>query len=183
MTMNEKIEIPLSKNKLFFGIAGSFIFVILGIFILIKSSNLDTSNTSFLANPILMIITGISSILFFGATGIFGVKKLLDKKFGLIIDSNGITDHSNASSIGLIKWQDISEISTRKVMSTKFLMVKVTNPEAYIEKATSGMKAKLMRTNMQMYGSPLSITSNTLAYDFDKLEKIIETEFKRYKTS
>ena len=109
------------------------------------------------------------------------MRKLSDKKPGLIIDKNGITDNSNASSIGLIEWSDISEIKTSQVMSTKFIMIEVINPEKYIEKAKNGMKAKLMRANMKMYGTPLSITSNTLNYNFEELEKLIETEFRRNK--
>ena len=43
------------------------------------------------------------------------------------------------------------------------------------------MKAKLMRSNMKMLGTPLSITSNNLKYDFRELEKLIQTEFERNK--
>ena len=59
-------------------------------------------------------------------------------------------------------------------MSTKFLLIKLSNPEKYIEKAKNEMTARLMRTNIKMYGTPLSITSNTLKYDFEKLEKLIK---------
>ena len=68
-------------------------------------------------------------------------------------------------------------------MSTKFLLINVTDPEKYIGKAKSGMKAKLMRSNMKMYGTPLSITSNTLKYDFGELEQLIQTEFDRNKNA
>ena len=116
---------------------------------------------------------------FFGATGIYGIVKLFDKKIGLIIDSDGITDNSNASSIGLIEWNDITEIRTKQIMSTKFLLIDIVKPEKYIGKAKNGMQAKLMKANMNMYETPLSITSNTLKYNFGELEKLIHTEFKR----
>lgn len=174
--MTKKIEIPFSKNKLFFGIGGSILFVVLGIWLFLKADN------SFqVINPIIVKGIGILSILFCGATGIFGIKRLFDKKHGLIIDSIGITDNSNASSFGLIEWNDITSITTKQVMSTKFLMIYVENPEKYIEKVKSGMKAKLMSSNLKMYGTPLSITSSTLKYDFGKLEQLIQTEFKRNK--
>ena len=66
----------------------------------------------FLRNPMVIKGIGILAILFFGGTGIYGFNKIFDKKAGLIIDANGITDHSNASSVGLIEWNDISEIIT-----------------------------------------------------------------------
>ncbi len=68
-------------------------------------------------------------------------------------------------------------------MSTKFLLIGVENPEKYIGKAKSGIKARLMKTNMKMYGTPLSITSNTLKYDFNELEKLIQTEFEKNKNA
>ena len=57
-------------------------------------------------------------------------------------------------------------------MSTKFLLIYTSNPDKYLERV-NGLKRKLMQSNMTMYGTPLSITSNTLKYNFDNLEKLI----------
>ena len=177
--MNDSIEIPLSKNKIILLILGSILFVIAGIWLFANSTEFQNNSMQLMRNPMVIKSVGIIGILFFGATGIYGIRKLFDKKAGLIIDKNGITDNSNASSIGLIAWNDISGIKTEQVMSTKFLLIGVENPEKYIGKAKSGMKARLMKANMKMYGTPLSITSNTLKYEFDKLEKLIQTEFEK----
>jgi hypothetical protein len=132
-------------------------------------------------NPEMIRIIGIIATVFFGTVVFYGIKKLFDKKVGLTIDSNGITDNSNASSIGLIEWNDISGIRTEQVMSTKFLLIDIVNPEKYIGKAKNGIQARLMKANMNMYETPLSITSNSLNYDFGELEKLIQTEYKRNK--
>ena len=181
--MNDKIEIPLSKNKIILLTIGSFLFVIAGIWLFANSTEFQNHSMRLLRNPMVVKSVGIISVLFFGATGVYGIRKLFDKKVGLIIDKNGITDNSNASSIGLIEWKDILEIKTEQVMSTKFLLIEVNNPEKYIEKAKNGMKARLMKANMRMYGTPLSITSNTLKYDFNKLEKLIQTELEKNKNA
>ncbi len=68
------------------------------------------------------------------------------------------------------------------MMSTKFLLIHVRNPEEYIDKARGGVKAKLMHSNMQMYGTPLSITSNTLKCSFDELERLIGVGFEQSRT-
>ena len=68
-------------------------------------------------------------------------------------------------------------------MSAKFLLIDIENPEKYIGKAKNRLQAKLMRANMNMYDTPLSITSNTLKYDFGELEELIQTEFKRNKNA
>ena len=180
--MSDRIEIPLSKKKILLLLFATIAFVACGIWIA-TNPEMFIPNIFRITNPEIIRIGGIAGILFFGAGGIYGIKKLFDKKFGLIIDANGITDNSNASSIGLIEWNDISEIRTKQVMSTKFLLIDIVNPEKYIAKAKNGIQAKLMKANMNIYETPLSITSNTLKYDFGKLEKLIQTEFKKNKNA
>ena len=163
-----KIEIPLSKTKLLFGIGGSILFVVLGLYLF---TTIADHQTRF--NPTLVKVVGIAGIVFFGATGIYGIKKMFDNNVGLTIDDNGILDNTNASSIGLIKWADITDIRTEQVMSTKFLLIFTKDPNEILEKV-SGMKRKLMAGNMKMYGTPLSITSTTLKYNFNALEKLLK---------
>ncbi len=161
---------------------GAIAFVVGGIWIATNPESF-MPNIFKITDPEIIRIGGIIGILFFGAAGTYGIKKLFDKKVGLIIDSNGITDNSNASSIGLIEWNDISEIRTKQVMSTKILLIGVVNPEKYIGQAKNRLQAKLMEANMYIYKTPLSITSNTLKYDFGELEKLIQTEFNRIKNA
>jgi len=66
-------------------------------------------------------------------------------------------------------------------MSTKFLLIDIKNPEKYIKKAENGIQARLMKVNLNLYETPLSITSNTLKYNFGKLEELIKTELKKNK--
>jgi len=47
------------------------------------------------------------------------------------------------------------------------------DPNGILEKV-KGMKRKLLAGNMKMYGTPLSITSNTLKYNFNDLEKLLK---------
>ncbi len=171
--MTDKIEVPLSPNKIFLVIGGSILFVVLGVWLFVSADSFEGDSVRLLRNPVFVKGAGVLGILFFGAMAVIGIKKLFDKKVGLSIDANGITENSNATSIGFIAWDDITRIETQQIMSTKLLLIHVRNPEEYIAKARNGMKAKLMRSNMQMYGTPLSITSNTLKCSFDELERLI----------
>jgi hypothetical protein len=166
-----KIEIPLSKTKLLLGLGGSALFVVLGLYFLTTMADQQTS-----FNPAILKGVGIASILFFGGTGIYGIKKMFDKTIGLTIDENGIFDNTNASSVGLIKWTDITAIKTEQVASTIFLLIYTANPNFYLDKE-KGVKRRLLEGNNRMYGTPLSITSNTLKYNFNELEKIINDRF------
>lgn len=168
-----KIEIPLSKTKLLLGIGGSILFVVLGYYLF---TTIADQQTRF--DPTLVKGVGIAGILFFGATLIFGIKKVFDKTIGLTIDENGIFDNTNASSLGLIKWTDITEIKTTQVASTKFLLIYTSNPDFYLDKV-KGLKKKLMERNNKMYGTPFSLTSTTLKYNFNDLEKILKDKLNK----
>jgi hypothetical protein len=168
----ERIEIPVGKKKIVIILLGGLILIIGGLWLALNPENF-IPNIFRIRNPDVIRFWGILGTLFFGFALAFGVKKLFDKKPGLIIDENGITDNSNASSIGLIKWSDITEVKTEQVVSTKFFLVYVKNPNEYIAKPKSRIKRKLLQANMTRYGTPLSITSNTLSWDFDRIEKLI----------
>jgi len=167
-----KIEIPLSKTKILLAVAGSMLFVVLGIYFITTMADQQT-----LLNPTLVKGIGFASIFFFGTTGVYGIKKMFDTQVGLTIDDHGIVDNTNATSIGLIEWDQITEIRTEKVMSTKFLLIFTKDPNRILEKV-SGVRRKLMFANMKMYGTPLSITSTTLKYDFNELEKLLKIRLK-----
>lgn len=169
MNHRSKVEISLSKTKLLFGIAGSMLFVALGFYLFSMLENRQTVYN----NPVLIKGVAVATILFFGATGIYGIIKLLGKNIGLIIDDDGIMDNTNAASMGLVKWADINEFRTEQVMSTKFLLVFMKDPNSFIEKA-GGTKQRLVKRNMKMYGTPVVITSTTLKYKFSDLEILLE---------
>ena len=163
--MIEKTEIPLSKIKIGLLTIASLIFVFLGYFMFIKTGS----------------YFGILGMLFFSGTGVFGFYKIFGNSKGLIIDKNGISDYSNTSSVGLIKWNDIIEINTIVVSNQKFIIIYVKNPEEYIENSKNKLQKRFLKMNYKMYGSPFYITANSLKYNFKKLKKILQSEFNKHK--
>ncbi|PCI95703.1 MAG: hypothetical protein COB15_11905 [Flavobacteriales bacterium] len=178
-SQNEQIEIPLSKNKMFLTLLGAIAFVGLGLWFLI---NPPKSNHWLLGNPTLIFIIGLASILFFGLVAVTIFRKFSDKKPGLIINKQGITDNSSGVSAGLIPWTDIQEIKMSQVMSQKFLMFIVSNPQDYLDKVTNPLKRNAMKMNYKTYGSPISISSNALKTNFDELQKLLEYKMNEYKS-
>lgn len=172
--MNEKIEIPLSKKKIFLLFTGATIFVIIGVLFILKP---ETFTSILFRDPEKIRLAGIASVIFFGICSVFIGKKLYDKGVGLTIDVNGITDNTNATSIGLIEWKDIIGIEIKQVMSTKMLMLMTDQPDKYIDKAKNGISKNAMKANYKMYGSPLSIISSSLKIKFEDLERLIKNEF------
>lgn len=171
-----EIRIGLSKKKLFLALIGSVIFILLGIHII----NPEQFNSSRHRSIEFIRIAGFASVSFFGICFICILFKIFDKKPGLIINENGIIDNSHYGSVGLIDWSEIKGIRTRQIKSTKFLLIDISNPEEFIKKS-SWIIALLMKASLKMCGTPLSITSNSLNYNFDDLEKLVLKEWEKYK--
>lgn len=158
----DKVEITLiSKRRLLISLMGCILFVVLGVFISMSRDK----------------VAGIAAILLFGTAGLFYFKKLFDKNIGVTIDDMGITDNSSAMSIGLIKWSDIIDIKAKHVLSSKFLLVYVKDPDSILEQVT-GLKRKAMVNNQKAYGTPLVIATTINNYNFDNLEKLVMDRFK-----
>ncbi|NDV83526.1 STM3941 family protein [Bacteroides sp. 51] len=167
----EKIEIPLSKAKLLLVVIGSILFVVFGVLLLTGFADNHTRYTSTFVKEV-----GVMGVVFFGATGILGARKMFSKNVGLTIDDNGILDSNYASSIGVIKWEDITHIETMEISSTKFLLIYTVNPEYYLSKA-KGLKRRGLKANDRMCGTPFSIASTTLKCSFKELERIVHEGF------
>lgn len=173
---NGQIKIPLSKVKISLLFLGALGFVTLGtLFILNPESYSEARGNS----DAYLIIVGIVAVLFFGVCAFFIGKKIFDTKAGLIIDDRGIIDNSNATSIGLIEWEDIQGLKTVEIASTKILMLITNQPEKYISRARNGLAKRAMKANLKMYGSPLSINSNALQIKYKDLEKLIAQELEK----
>jgi len=176
--MEPATTIPLSKSKTLLSLLGAVAFVILGVFFLISPATfLTTTHRS----PLLIQAIGLASVLFFGLCLVFIVKSLFDTKPGLIIDQHGITDNSNATSVGLIEWADIEAIETIQVVSTRFLILYTSQPEKYLHRAKNGLLKATMQANYKRYGSPISITANTLSIKFSALENLVLEAFEKRK--
>lgn len=174
--MNDRIEIQLSKTKISLLLAGAIGFVVFGVFFVLTP---ETFQSPVFRNPETIRIAGIASVAFFGLCAVFITGKLFSNKVGLTIDRNGITDNSNATSVGLIEWADITGIRKVQVVSTRMLMIETDKPEKYIERAKNGISKRAMKANYKMYGSPLFIISGSLKIGYDDLEKLLVEQFEK----
>ncbi|WP_332454808.1 STM3941 family protein [Chryseobacterium aquaticum] len=173
------IEIKSSKTNLILLLSGSLIFIILGVFLAVSPHKFN----SFIFRSVIFIrIAGIAAIFFFGLCLIILIKSLFTKKFNLIINEEGIIDNSSYVSVGTILWSDINSIKSINVMSTKFLIINVKDPNKYLNKE-KGIKRKILERTYNTYATPISISSSTLSYNFDELEKVISNFYNEYKNT
>ncbi|MDO6390003.1 STM3941 family protein [Pontibacter sp. BT731] len=168
--MKQKIEIPLSKTKMTLFLMGAIVFVVMGVFFAMEPARFISP---VFRSEGLVRIAGVASVLFFGLGAVYMLRKLFDKKVGLTICEAGITDNSSAVSVGLIEWQDITGVETLEIASNKILLVHTNNPEKYMARGTNIFSRKAMQANHRMYGTPLSITANSLQITYKELERLV----------
>lgn len=180
-----RIEIPLSRKKLIrlfvFGLA----FLAMGTWMVVTDP--QTSNSLF-NNPVVKAFAGYGSLLL----GIFGIyfsaKKLFSKLPGLVVDADGIHDHSSAFQFGLIPWSDITDIGEYTMQvglasRQQFIIIAVKDPQKYIDHSSSLIKRKILETNARQYGSPIHISTQSLKTDHASLLQTLAGFFERYHAS
>jgi hypothetical protein len=165
-TDNETI-IALSRTKTLLLVVVACAFVAIGVWMLQMDSAAIEAQRRF-NSPLLVRGIGVLAILFFGLCAVFGVRKLFDKKPGLVLSPAGLFDNSSAVSAGLIPWSEITGFAVFEVQKQRTLIVGVANPGKYVE-AGGPLKRALNRANLKMCGSPIAITSSSLKIGFDAL--------------
>lgn len=174
-----KIIIEISKRKLMVLLLGGIGFVFFSIWFIVKPADF----VNFLTRSEAIVFTvGVVGAIVFGFATIILFIKLFDKKPGLIIDQEGIMDNTNSSSVGLIRWSEITGITTKKIASTQFILLQVKNPEEYISKA-SRLKKLSLRQNLNSYGTPITLTSVGLDCTFSELERLILESYNQSKAN
>lgn len=172
--MDKRIDIPLNKNKIILLFIGCAVFIAFGILFINKPLFFTTS---IVRNPTIILVSGIAAIFFFGICSVFIIRKIFDNKPGLTIDQFGITDNTNATSVGLIDWEDITSIKKKQIMSNKFLIIYTNKPQKYIQRNKNIISKLAAKSNFKNYGSPITIISNSLKIDFYELEELLISEF------
>ncbi|MGT2832276.1 STM3941 family protein [Streptococcus halotolerans] len=134
----------------------------------------------FLTVPSLSVqLAGLLSIAFFGFCLVMYIKRIFRTHPLLIIDEQGITDHSSALAIGFIPWKDIENIEIRHMFNQIFISVEVTSHEAYLAKMTP-LQRHATKANLKM-GYPLvNITLNTTGTNPQTIHQRIKEDFGHY---
>ncbi|REG84614.1 STM3941 family protein [Winogradskyella sediminis] len=185
--MNE-IRITLSKTKLVLMLIGCIAFIFGGVYMIIEPYKPDNNRYS----EDFLLFIGLASVIFFGLGLFFILKKIFSTKIGLIINELGIIDNSNAISLGLIEWNDISGISIIQpqvpvfnlgttVSTKKMIILKTDNPEKFIERLRNPILKETLIYNNKIYGSSLTIISSGLNIKFSELENTVKEQMPKWK--
>ena len=180
MNTTDELVIEYSKNKMIFVIVGTCAFVAAGAWMLsLDDDYIRASHNPFLRDPLFLHAVAIVAIVFFGLCGIFAVKKLFDKKPGLVLNSAGIIDNTSAFSAGFIPWNQILGAEEYTIHNQKMLVIKVVDPEIYIARG-GPLRRTMNKLATKMRGSPIALTASTLKIDFPELLSTFERYHQKF---
>ncbi|MFH7002883.1 STM3941 family protein [Flavobacterium bizetiae] len=174
----ESIEIFSSKKKSFLLLIGSLLFVALGFWMFIDAENLTGYR---LPSPILIKVFGIISVLFFSLGIYISSKQLVKNKLFVIINENGININPKKNSPEFITWKNIQGFSELKIQSQKMVLIKVNNPDYWIQNEKNLLKKKLVQFNFSNYGSPFCLSAVSMQITHAELMKVLNENLEKYK--
>ena len=175
--LDEKI-IAISKGKVL-GLVVIFVLCgALGVWMLTLDPEMIESQQRF-NSPTLVYGIAVAMIPIFLFCLVVTVPKLFGNKPALVLNSAGVIDNSSTVSAGLIPWSEIQGIDALVVQGQKLLIIKVHNPQSFIEGAPR-LKRSIHNSNQQSYGSPIVISARTLAIPFTELITSFEHYQEKY---
>ena len=157
--------------KTFLLILGAIGFVLVGIWII---RDIDSD--------LIEKIFGVVSILFFGAAIPLGIKKLITNEDALQLDNYNLIIEPNSHKRIAIPWNKIIGFEEIRIEGVKFITIKVSNPQVWINGESNPAKRKLMQFNYSTSQTPFNITSSGLNISHKELFKLLNEFHKEYKT-
>ena len=174
-------NIALSKAKIIGLLAGSILFVLVGIVLVLRDPAEIAAGGGRYSNPAIVHTAGWLGIGFFGLCAVFITRKLFDHAPGLRLSAAGLYDNASGISAGLIPWSDIAGFAPYQVSGQHMVVILLKDPEPYIERG-SAFRRKLNRVNYKMCGSPVVISANALRTKLPELQILLDQYFMVYGT-
>lgn len=175
------IKFQLNKKKtrglLLSAIFSSFI----GILLLYISQYLKIGSGRF-------FILGLGGVaLFITFFCLYAYSHLKKEKFtAMYISNEGVNDISTGNTIGTVLWKDVEKIKVMNDISNlkhKYIVIKVKNPNEYIDREKNRSKKRTLELKQQYYGSPICFSERALNCTFNQLESAVFLKYKEYQNT
>ena len=98
----------------------------------------------------------------------FIAQKVFNKKPGLIIDNEGITDNSLGVMFAKVRWSDVTEIKRLENAGDHYIAITIKDPEKYIATESHSLKRKMLELNYSTIKTPVNIAASRLKMDFSE---------------
>ena len=182
MNPADETIIELSKWKIALLVLGSCGFVAAGVwFLYVDAAAIRTGRSYrfFGHDPLVVRAFGVVTVGFFGLCALYGLRKLFDRRPGLIFNNSGIVDNASAVSPGFIPWSEVVGSGVLQIQKEKMLVVVVADPQKYVERG-GALKRTLNKANHKIVGSPITISSHTLSIAFPELVSLFNRYLQKY---
>ena len=120
------------------------------------------------------VVLGIIGVVFFGACGAVAIRKLMQKRPGLMVNLQGVHDQSSGTSAGFVPWKDVSAVQPSFVSGQKFVSLMLHDAQKYSHSGNA-LQQRLAKLNMSLVGTPINISANTLKINFDELLALLQS--------
>lgn len=141
-------------------LAASVIYLGIGVFLLFNG---------------VLLVVGIVFILSFGWSARLSFLRLTGSIPALVIDSDGMEDNSSWASVGRVKWSEINEIKTKRVLFFyKFIRVSLKNPSAVIEREQNPFKRMGIWWRTLFQRTPMQFNTRLMGISYNELAKILQ---------
>lgn len=173
------MEIPFRKSKnISIYIAGSLLVLVALFFIFMP----PTTTHPVLGSPTFFGI--LAGLLLAAAWKMFQTawRRIKSKKPGMRVDEKGIEDFSSRINQGLLLWKDVDKFEIKEVVSSKFIVVYLNDPEQYINQQRDGWRKNQLIDRYKSYGSPFCVTTSALETNTKSLFELLEEQKSNYDT-
>ncbi|MFI2856688.1 STM3941 family protein [Paenibacillus sp. JSM ZJ436] len=164
----EDIVIYGKPGKLFIISLG---FVLIGILMMVIGQSEE-------ADAFILIAVGIVSTLVFGLCMLYFLMRLIKPRPALVIDLEGLTDHSSYVNGGRIRWEEIEDIVLYSYMNQHMIGIQLKDAEGYVS-SHKGLKRLLIRMNKNMASADVSIMKQSVSENLEKVYLILLKHWKQ----
>lgn len=171
------MEIPFRKSKNIGIYLAGFLLVLVALFFIFMP---PVTPHPILGSPIFFVILG--GLLLVAAWRLFQTAwhRIKSKKPGMRVDDKGIEDFSSKINQGLIPWSEVGKFEVKEVVSSKFIVVYLNNPEQYINQQKDGWRKNQLLDRYKSYGSPYCVTTSSLETNTNALFELFEKQKSKY---
>lgn len=128
-----------------------------------------------LVRDLLFMVSVPIVLVAFGPSCVSHLYKLFKRRPAILIDGEGIDDHSNFAAVGRIPWQDVTGIETVKRRGASVIVVNVNNADAYQSRGNYFQRRKLT-ANAAATGSPINIFADDVNAEINTIESLLMSQ-------
>ncbi len=165
------MDIPFRKSKNITIYLAGFLLLMAALFLIFMP---PSSPHPVLGSPLFFGV--IAGLFVIGAIKLFFTawKRTKSKLPAMQINKKGFEDFTSKINKGFIPWDKVSGLEIKEVVSSKFIVVYLKDPEAYLQAQKASWRKEQLVDRYKNYGSPFCVATNAMQTNTKALFEILE---------